>query len=180
MSNLNTESSACNLYLVGFMGSGKSFLGRQLAAYLNWDFVDLDQQIENVTGLAIHQIFHQKGEPYFRLIEKEELQKTSNLRHSVIATGGGAPCFYNNMDWIKGNGKSVYLKVSATILLGRLGDDRIERPLLNEMSLEELSDFIRDSLSKREQFYNQANLVIEADLTSATLLNSIVSLCEED
>ena len=162
------------------MGSGKSFLGRQLAAYLNWDFVDLDQQIEKVTGLTVSEIFQQKGEPYFRIVEKEQLLETSNLRNSIIATGGGAPCFYDNLKWIKENGKSVYLKVSATILLGRLADDRIERPLLSDLSLEELSDFIRDSLTKREQYYNQANLVVEADLTSATLLNSIVSLCQED
>ena len=166
------------VYLIGFMGSGKSFLGRQLAAYLNWEFVDLDQEIEKTEALSIKEIFDQKGEEHFRLVEKEQLQKTAEKEKAVIATGGGAPCFHDNMKWIKENGKSVYLKVSPAILLGRLRDDRIDRPLLNDMDVSELSTFIKDCLNQRESHYLKANLVVEADITSANLLNSIVELCE--
>ena len=180
MSHSEHINDPCNLYLMGFMGSGKSFLGRQLAAYLNWNFIDLDQQIEKTAGLSIQDIFKQKGEDYFRELEQSELLATSSLSHTIIATGGGTPCFFDNIKWINTNGKSVYLKVSSTILLGRLQDDRIDRPLLNDMNLDELSDFVKHNLSEREHYYNQAHLIVEADITSATLLNSIVELCKKN
>jgi len=179
-STIHHEQSTNRLFIIGFMGSGKSFLGRQLAAYINWSFIDLDEEIEKSEGQSITEIFEQKGEEYFRNIETKVLVKTIEHKHTIIATGGGTPCFNRNMDWILKHGKSVYINVSPTILLGRLNDDRIKRPLLSNMNINNLSDYVKKTLEERKVFYNQANLVVEADITSTSLLQSIVELCQED
>ena len=162
------------------MGCGKSFLGRQLSAFLNWSFIDLDQQIELSIGKSVTDIFHENGEDFFRVEETKQLKSTIEHSNTVISTGGGAPCFNDNLNWIKKNGKSVYLKVSPSILLGRLRDDRIQRPLVSGMSIEELTDFIKTEMIIREPFYKKADQVLDADIFSASLLKSIVELCEVD
>ena len=168
------------VYLLGFMGSGKSFLGSQLSSYLNWNYIDLDQQIEQSTNKNITEIFKENGESYFRQEESKALKETSESDHVIISTGGGTPCFNENMTWIKKHGKSVYLCVSPEILLGRLLDKRIERPLLHNMNMDELTSFIKSELKMREIFYKKADLILDADIFSASLLNAIEDLCQKD
>ncbi|NJN78937.1 MAG: shikimate kinase [Saprospiraceae bacterium] len=97
-----------NIYLIGFMGSGKSFIGKQLSEQLNFEFCDLDERIETAKNQSIASIFENKGETYFRKLESTILQKTANLKNTIIATGGGTACFFDNMEWMNENGKTIF------------------------------------------------------------------------
>jgi shikimate kinase len=149
------------LFLVGFMGSGKSYLGKILAQKLGFLFVDLDSLIENTEGGPVSEIFERQGETYFRNIESERLQGLQKWDEVVIATGGGAACFNDNMKWMNENGITIYLKTNPHLLLERLTPEVEKRPLLRGKSSEELLDFIETKVSEREQFYTQAAIIVE-------------------
>ena len=102
------------------MGSGKSYLGQRLANILNWDFVDMDAYLEAQEGKTISQIFEESGEPFFRALEKKYLHSTLNFDKTIVATGGGAPCFFDNIQWMKQHGQTIYLKTPTTVLVNRL------------------------------------------------------------
>ncbi len=125
------------------MGSGKTTFGRELSAALQLDFVDLDAAIENTTNQKIATIFEENGENFFREIEKNTLQKCNE--NTVIATGGGTACFFDNMQWMKENGLVIYLNNSTEVLLERLNKtDLAERPLLKNLSKESLQLFVKE------------------------------------
>ena len=149
------------LFLVGFMGCGKSYIGRPLAAKLGFQFVDVDNIIENTEGGTIAQIFENQGETYFRQLESETLKRLGKWENIVIATGGGAACFQGNMEWMNENGLSIYLKASPELLLSRLKGETLQRPLLAGRTDADLMDFIENKLSERTQFYEKAALIIE-------------------
>jgi shikimate kinase len=151
------------LYLVGFMGSGKTTLGKWLAEGLNCHFIDLDAQIEISEQQSISEIFEQKGEPYFREVEAKALRETHILEKTIIATGGGAPCFHQNMDWMNENGITLYLSVSAAQLAERLYPEREKRPLLAHLDMLQLLDFIANKLNERSFFYEKAHLELRAE-----------------
>lgn len=151
------------VYLIGFMGSGKSFLGRQLAAQLALNFVDLDEQIEQKAGLVISQIFDRFGEDAFRALEQTVLQETEQLENTIVSTGGGAPCFFNNMEWMNQQGLTVYLQASPTLLAERLQSEMAHRPLLAHLSTAKLIQFIEDKVASRTGFYEQAHLIWKQD-----------------
>lgn len=148
-----------NIILIGFMGCGKSTLGKKIAKQLNYEFVDMDELIEKSEKKTISKIFEENGEEYFRLQEHQLLQKYVDSTKKLISTGGGAPCFYNNMELINKLGVSIYIKLSPKALVSRLANEKGKRPLINDLSNEELLHFITDSLSKREIFYNQAKII---------------------
>lgn len=150
-----------NIYLVGFMGSGKSYIGKRLAQKLGWDFLDMDQFLENKEGKTIKQIFAEGGESLFRSLERNYLYATHDFDKTIIATGGGAPCFFNNMDWMNENGETIYLKTPVEILTERLKPETAHRPLLAGKSNQELHQFIDQKLADRSSFYEQAQLVFE-------------------
>ena len=154
------------IFLVGFMGSGKSTVGRNLAEKINWDFVDLDEVIEKREGLTISQIFEEKGEEYFRNKEALYLRELSQKEKVVVATGGGAPCFSDNMSWMNEHGLTIYLKADAELLLERLKAETISRPLLKGKSEAELRYFIKAKMQDREPFYSQAKHTIPAGQVS--------------
>src|SRR3990167_8924111 len=108
------------IYLIGFMGSGKSSCGEKLAQELNIHFTDLDTELEKKTGLSVAELFTQKGEPWFREQEHSLLRQVSERDDQVIACGGGTPCFYDNMEFMNSHGITVYLKMSVKGLLERL------------------------------------------------------------
>ena len=154
------------------MGSGKSTVGRQLAKLKSFSFIDLDSYIETAEGMTIPAIFSKKGEIYFRKIEhhylKEVLQKEENL---VLATGGGTPCYANNMEAIlKATRNACYLKLSIAAIIQRLVDDKGERPLVKNIPPVELPEFIGKHLFERSFFYNQANHVVSCDGKSAAAI----------
>lgn len=148
------------VYLVGFMGSGKTTAGRKLASILGVAFIDLDEKIKTAEGCSISEIFNTKGEESFRQIESQHL-KNDLPTSFVMATGGGTPCFHNNMAWMKRNGPTVYLKASASFLASRLKSDR-HRPLLAGLKGEALLSHIQTMLDSREQFYNESEIIVSA------------------
>jgi shikimate kinase len=145
------------------MGSGKSTVGKGLAMNLGLSFIDMDQYIEKRNFKTIPQIFADEGEDGFRKLEQKALHELSQFEDVVIATGGGAPCFFDNMDIMNKTGKTLYLKGSPRILAGRLKNSKVERPLIKGKTDEELVAFIDETLAKREQWYSRANVVLEFD-----------------
>lgn len=158
------------IFLTGFMGSGKSTIGRKLAAYLQYGFIDLDKLIEKEAGITIPEYFSQHGETAFRDFERDVLQRTSFGENMVIATGGGAPCYHDNMDWMKREGRVVYLHMEPKALANRLKNSKSDRPLLNGLNEEELLAFITERLAGREVFYRKAHFIVSGlDLTAEKL-----------
>lgn len=143
------------------MGSGKSFIGRPLAAKLGFQFVDVDNIIENTEGVTIAQIFENQGEIYFRQLESDILRGLGKWDDIVIATGGGAACFHNNMNWMNEQGVTIYLKATPELLLSRLKSETHKRPLLAGRTDTDLLDFIENKIAERAQFYEKASLIIE-------------------
>ncbi|WP_372918502.1 shikimate kinase [Salegentibacter sp.] len=166
------------IFLNGYMGSGKSLLGKQLAAHLNYDFLDLDDQIETIEGKTIHEIFQEKGELYFRKLEtqvlKDVLEDSSNL---VVSLGGGTPCYGKNLELIKKtpNSKTIYLKASVEELTRRLFPEKIHRPVISHLDTREaLEEFIRKHMFERGYYYHQSDIVVNVDnATPEEILNQI-------
>ena len=156
-----------SIILFGYMGVGKSYIGKKLSKELMIDFIDLDNYIESHEKKSISNIFFEKGEIYFRSIENKylELILNKNLK-CVISTGGGTPCYSNNIDLIKRNKdlKSFYLKSSSTQLTNILFSEREKRPLISSInSKKDLNSFISKHLFERNIFYNQADYVIDVE-----------------
>lgn len=149
------------IYLIGLPGSGKTTLGKQLAAKKRLSFLDLDHEIESAEGKSIPEIFEQDGEDYFRLIEQKQLYATEPLTDVVISTGGGAPCFFDNMDFILNNGSSIFIDVSATELASRVANGPQNRPLLAELN--KLKETLSTKRNQRLPYYSKANFTIEGD-----------------
>lgn len=145
--------------LIGFMGSGKSTLGKQLAKKLNYQFIDLDHYIEMVEKKTINQIFSDDGEAHFRDLESKYLLEVLDRQDQniLLSLGGGTPCFRNNMQVINEKSKSIFLNYPAKLLMDRLKAGIHKRPLLQGKSEEELLDFIQSSLIKRNEYYTQAH-----------------------
>ncbi len=145
------------------MGAGKSTLGKKLAAKLNFRFVDLDKFIEEETGKTIDKWFEKKGEEKFREIEKKCLHKTKSFINTVVATGGGTPCFSDNMQWINSNGTSVYLQLSAGSIFHRIASSKEKRPLIKDLRDVDLIDFISRQLAVRETYYRQCHFTVKGE-----------------
>lgn len=151
------------IFLIGYMGSGKSTVGRGLAKELGLSFIDLDDYIEERNFKTIPKIFAEEGEDAFRKLEQKALREVAEFENVVIATGGGAACFFDNIDVINACGQSIYLKGSPRILAERLRNSKTERPLIKGKSYDELVAFIQDTLNKREYWYKQAKTVLDFD-----------------
>lgn len=152
-----------HIVLVGFMGCGKTTIGKMLAEALNRPYVDTDNEIIIAEKMSVSEIFDLKGEKYFRNIESEILQEVLMSKiPAVISTGGGAPCHLNGIDYIHQGSYSFYLKVGRDVLLERIFGDKT-RPLVKEKTKQELKEFIRLSLREREMYYKKANKTIMAN-----------------
>jgi len=149
------------VYLIGFMGSGKSTAGKKLASSLGWEFVDLDKKIEEITQLTIQEIFAEKGEDYFRNLESEMLQSLNSQSDTVVSAGGGTPCFGDNMDFMLDTGVTIYLKLTPGQLRSRLAGSKQERPLLKGLDDEAILEFIKERLSLREKWYSRAEFIVD-------------------
>jgi shikimate kinase len=148
------------IFLVGFMGSGKSTVGQRLSGRLGYSFIDMDQRLEAEHGMTINEIFEKLGEKAFREMENHLLEEMFSLQDTVISTGGGLPCTGNNMDLINEKGVSIYLRMEPEALLHRLSRGKRRRPLIRDLSREELETFIREKLREREAVYLKAHHII--------------------
>jgi shikimate kinase len=160
------------------MGSGKSTVGNGLAKALNLQFLDLDHYIEERNFKSIPEIFASLGEEGFRKLEQKALHEVSEFEDIVIATGGGAPCFFDNIEVIKRTGKSIYLNGTPRILAERLLQSKTERPLIKGKSEAELIAFIDETLTKRSFWYKQADVVLNFDHDLSTI-ETLAALGEE-
>ncbi len=151
------------IYLIGFMGSGKSTAGKKLAAALGYAFMDLDTMIEQKYRITIPAVFEKYDEPAFRKLERETLKQTFGLDRHVIATGGGTPCFFNNMELIREHGTSVYLKMSPGALLQRLLNSKKKRPLLEQQPRDRVLAYIDETLRAREVYYSRADHTVRGE-----------------
>ena len=167
------------IILLGYMGSGKSTVGKALANTLKSDFIDLDNYIEVQQNTSITKLFQTKGEIQFRIIEAEALREISKTKtKTVLATGAGTPCYGDNMQFLKRHPRvfSIYLKATTQTLIKRLILEKSKRPLIADVSDHKLSEFIDKHLFERSMFYNQAKLSIAVDsLTTEKIIEEILS-----
>jgi len=158
-------------FLVGYMGSGKTTVGRIVAKRLGYSFVDLDAKIEEKYFKSVSSIFSEMGEDQFRIIEKKCLHEVSEFEQTIISTGGGTPCFFDNMNYMNSLGNTIYLKFTSEELAQRLELSAInKRPLIQNLKAHELVQFINEGLKIREPYYSKASI---------TLSGSIEAIVEE-
>lgn len=163
-----------NIFLTGFMGSGKSYWGRIWAQQSGYRFYDLDDVIETAQQKTIVQIFESSGEAYFRNLETATLQEFEKKQHCIIACGGGTPCFNNNMQWMNAHGTTLYLKATALEIINRVRGEQEHRPLIKNLPAEELLPFIQNKLQQREPFYIQAKYVLPVSTLTAATINTFL------
>ena len=149
------------IFLVGFMGAGKSVIGRLLSKSLNLDFYDLDSEIESKYRTSVSSIFAKYDEACFRKLETTVLQSFSDNDNFVMSCGGGTPCFNNNMELMNSLGITIYLKLPPDALATRIYNSVKTRPLTAEKTQEELAEYVEKTLGSRESFYSMANITID-------------------
>lgn len=152
------------IILIGYMGAGKTTVGKALAQELHLPFYDLDWYIEERYHRTIPQIFAERGEEGFRKLERQMLHEVAEFEDIVLSSGGGTPCFFDNMDYMNAQGQTVYLKASPEVPYQHLKMGKTERPLLKDKTAEEMMDYIRASLQQREPFYEQARHTLDVNL----------------
>jgi shikimate kinase len=139
----------------------------------------MDKTIEEESGMTIREIFKKKGEDEFRRIEHKLILKTVKMNNVVVSTGGGVPCFFNNMDIINSNGISIYLKMTSEDLLKRLKGSKYERPLIRDLSPEEMAEYIKEKLREREPYYLKSKYIMDGKDPDITEIVKLVSKEEQ-
>lgn len=170
----NLSDTTGRIFLVGYMGCGKTTMGKKLASRLGYAFIDLDHVLEAQAGKTITQYFAEHGEADFRQLESSVLKDTVYPEKVVVSTGGGLPCFFDNMDWMKAHGQVVYIKLNAKTLAGRLENNKDDRPILRHKHGDELVAFIDEKLAEREPFYSRANIIADGLSLTAERLDHLL------
>ncbi|MBI9033505.1 MAG: shikimate kinase [Bacteroidales bacterium] len=165
------------VFLVGYMGAGKTTIGKALARKLGFKFIDLDHAFEEKYKISISLFFSKYDQKSFRKLESELLNEYLAVESYVISTGGGLPCFFDNMDKITEYGAAVYLKLSPKALLHRLTHSKKTRPLIQDKNPQELIEFIETQLKERELYYNRAQYIVDGINLD---LDSLVRIIKED
>jgi shikimate kinase len=151
------------IFIIGFMGTGKSHWGQRWAKAYGWQFADLDQLIEEKEGKTVAQLFEKKDEAYFRELEAATLRAFAGKDHCIVSCGGGTACHHDNMQWMNENGITVCLTAGANTILRRVLAEKDKRPLVKNLNEAELLFFIEQKLIEREPFYSQARFVLKED-----------------
>ena len=151
------------IFLIGFMGSGKSFLGKIWGEVHSIPFFDLDELIEEEERSTVENIFATFGEDYFREREAAVLRNTDRFENCIIACGGGTPCYFDNMQWMNKNGATVFLNESEINIYNHLKNDKKIRPLIISQDDKSLQAFIKNKLQQRIPFYKECRLVLTSD-----------------
>lgn len=160
------------IFLIGYMGSGKSTIGKLLSGSLELPLIESDVYIEHIESISINEIFEKKGEAYFRNLESAFLLALGP-DNMVVSTGGGLPCFNDNMAIMNRLGKTIYLKLPSQLLVQRLLNSK-DRPLLKNLEEEQLIEYVDSHLEERSSFYNQCQLVIDASLDPDEIVTTII------
>ena len=160
------------------MGSGKTHWGRQLSKKLQLPFFDLDSVVVETEKKSITEIFSQNGEEFFRYKEKEVMEElVSDHEKFILSCGGGTPCFFNNIAFMKKNGKVIWLNTSVDVLKERLLKERMSRPLIKAIGDTELKNYIVRKLGERRMYYEQANIIVDEEKAS---LDSLIELLSNE
>lgn len=158
---MENSSITLPIFIVGFMGTGKTTLGKKLSRLAGIPFIDLDQQIVEASGKPISDYFKLNGEDGFRQLEEKILKATPTNQGAIVSTGGGTPCFSDNINWMNEHGLTVYLDLAPKVIFDRLvASERSSRPLLAQMGDNELLDYIEEKLTARLPFYEKAHIQI--------------------
>ena len=152
------------IIIIGYMGAGKTTVGHALSKQLGIPFYDLDWYIETRMRKSVAQIFSEKGEEGFRKIEYNMLHEVAEFENVIISCGGGTPCFFDNMDYLNGQGETIYLKATPDVLYKHLKMGKTVRPLLLNKTPEETQEFIRQQLTQREPYYSKARHILDVNL----------------
>ncbi len=147
------------IFLIGFMGAGKSFVGSRLAKLRGMDFIDLDEYIVAEAEMSIPEIFAKEGEVGFRLRESDALRQLAQRKNLLIACGGGTPCFFDNMDWMNAEGFTIFLDVEVALLQERLQSEMAQRPLLADKTPDQLRAYLSAKLAERRSYYEAARMI---------------------
>lgn len=166
-----------HIVLIGFMGAGKTTLGKKIASKLNMPFIDTDAIIEKQENKTISEIFRDNGEEYFRELEHDFILKFSDIEPSIISTGGGMPCYKNNMVLLKKTGCVIYLQHPPGQLANRLYHAKKSRPLIEGKTLDAIQSLIHFKLNERELYYKQADYILAPD---SQTIDRILSLINND
>jgi len=162
------------IYFVGYMGAGKTTISRKIAQMLHWDWCDTDQMFEAKYKISIQDFFNRYDETLFRKLESPLLKETKFFKKTVVATGGGLPCFYDNMEWMNQNGLTVYLRISPESVVNRLESSKKKRPVLQNKNSEELLDFVSKHMRKRNIYYTQAHQMVKAESCDLKALHQLL------
>lgn len=166
--------------LLGYMGSGKSHISKILSKKINFNLIDLDQKISEQEGCSIAEIFENKGELYFRKLEKKILEEILNTEENIIlSVGGGTPVYYQNIDTLNAKSSTIFLRASVGTLTERINKQKQKRPLVANISEEDLPEFIAKHLFERNPFYHQAKHIVSTDGKSPDeIMNEIISILD--
>ncbi|MDQ6757093.1 MAG: shikimate kinase [Bacteroidota bacterium] len=156
-------SAHLHIFLIGFMGSGKTYWGKKWAELSGLEYFDIDEIVEEEQEKTIAEIFAEDGEDHFRELETIALRSFADKENTIVATGGGTPCFNDNITWMNENGTSIYLQSSAKNILKRLTSERETRPLIKHLKDDELLFYITEKIKERENFYNKAKIILNVD-----------------
>lgn len=151
------------IYLVGYMGAGKTTAAKRIATRLGWDVADTDAMFEEKYRISIHDFFHKYDEPLFRKLESEILKSTENMENTVISTGGGLACHCDNMEWMNRHGLTVFMRISPEAAADRILHSKRKRPLTDNKNEVELAEYIRQHYAERLPFYEQAKITVKSE-----------------
>ncbi len=165
------------IYIVGYMGAGKTTAARRLAQRMGWEVVDTDALFEEKYKISVNDFFNKYDEPLYRKLESEVLKATESLDHVVVSTGGGTACFFDNMDWMNQHGLTVFLRISPQAAVDRVIHSRHKRPLVEGKSEEELTEFVNQHYASRLPFYEQARIIVKSEDLDLDALIRQIQIC---
>lgn len=165
------------VYIVGYMGAGKTTAARRLAQRLGWGVADTDALFEEKYKISVNDFFNKYDEPLYRKLESEVLKSTESLENVVVSTGGGTACYFDNMEWMNQHGLTVFLRISPQAAVDRVIHSRHKRPLVEGKTEEELTEFVQRHYTSRLPYYEQAQITVKAeDLDLENLIEMINGL----
>ncbi len=164
------------IFLLGFMGSGKSHWGRLWATAHNFNFIDLDEELEKHEQKTVAEIFETRGEDYFRQKETILLRSLTAQSNSIVSCGGGTPCFFDNMAWMNKNGLTIFLEASTQFILKNIKNEKDKRPLIKDKDDAEIIFFIDQKLKERQPYYSKAKIIFPAEDLNIDSIKKIINL----